>query len=68
MENCEACNAPCWFPLIPLLVKEAVLGRSGRSDYDQVEFPLIPLLVKEAVCRLGRNLLDLIVSINSTSC
>ena len=38
------------FPLIPLLVKEAVVVDFRASIYElEIPFPLIPLLVKEAV-------------------
>ena len=37
------------FPLIPLLIKEAILAEDAGLPQLFVEFPLIPLLIKEAM-------------------
>ena len=37
------------FPLIPLLIKEAICSEDEAAAQITLEFPLIPLLIKEAM-------------------
>ena len=54
------------FPLIPLLIKEAI-SLGGDTKTSPKAFPLIPLLIKEAIAVKALLSLSNRVSINSTS-
>ena len=57
------------FPLIPLLIKEAICGVVIKVRKMSKPFPLIPLLIKEAIAQVQgqKQQLPTKVSINSTS-